>query len=139
MCKMGLKTFPSSLLHCHVRTGEAVVWVAFESATQYFSNFTVCVGISLKCRFLFSMSGWSPRFCVSNELSGIAVALKSYPTLGEAGFSLKPYVVRWEMRVLRRETAPFSTQLPNTRAPGVGYRPGCQHADFLDPGLGAAS
>ena len=30
---------------------------------------------------------------------------------------MKPYVVRWEMRVLRRETAPFSTQLPNTRAP----------------------
>lgn len=113
---MGLKMFPSSLSHCHVRTDKAVVWVAFESATQCFSNFPVCVGISLECRFLFSTCGLSPRFCVSNELSGIAAALESCPTLGEAGFSLKPYVVRWQMRVLRREAAPFSTQLPNTRA-----------------------
>ena len=138
MCKMGLKTFPSSLLPCRVRTDKAVVWVAFESATQCFSNFTVCVGVSLKCRFSFSMSGRSPRFCVSNELSGIASALKSYPTLGEVGFRLKPYVVRWERSVLRREEVPFSTQLPNTRVPWVGYRQDCQHAD-QHPGLGAAS
>lgn len=85
------------------------------------------------------MSGLSPRFCVSSQAFRHCCCFGIMPYTWRAGFSLKPYVVRWQMGVLRREAAPSTHSFPTPEPCEWVTNKAVNMLISPDPGLGAAS